>query len=50
MPTRITAHAETEVPDDLQDDLVNLADDLTHSLLGRLGRFPARLFLDVVLH
>jgi hypothetical protein len=41
----VSAHAEKEEPDDLQDDLVNLADDLTRFLLGVPGNFPDRLFL-----
>jgi hypothetical protein len=41
----IAAHAEKEEPDDLQDDLVNLADDLTRFLLGVPGHFADRLFL-----
>ena len=41
----VAAHAEKAEPDDLQDDLVNLADDLTRFLLGMPGNFPDRLFL-----
>jgi hypothetical protein len=40
----IRAH-EDDDETDLQDDLVNLADDLTHFLLGLPGHFPARLYL-----
>jgi hypothetical protein len=41
----VSAHAEKAEPDDLQDDLSNLADDLTRFLLGVPGNFPDRLFL-----
>jgi hypothetical protein len=41
----ICAHAGKAEPDDLRDDMVNLADDLTRFLLGTPGHFPARLFL-----
>jgi ADP-ribose pyrophosphatase YjhB (NUDIX family) len=41
----ITAHAEDDEPDGLQEDLVNLSDDLTHFLLGVPGKFAGRLYL-----
>ncbi|MFM0728978.1 hypothetical protein PQQ52_00530 [Paraburkholderia sediminicola] len=41
----VSAHAEKEEPDDLREDLANLADDLTRFLLGTPGYFQDRLFL-----
>ncbi|NPT60339.1 hypothetical protein [Paraburkholderia elongata] len=41
----IRAHEDDADEADLQDDLVNLADDLTRFLLGMPGHFPDRLFL-----
>jgi hypothetical protein len=41
----VSAHAEKAEPDDLQDYLVNLADDLTAFMLGVPGHFKDRLFL-----
>jgi ADP-ribose pyrophosphatase YjhB (NUDIX family) len=41
----VTVHANDAEPDDLQDALVKLADDLTNFLMGLPGHFPGRLFL-----
>ncbi|NPT60341.1 hypothetical protein [Paraburkholderia elongata] len=41
----IHAHEDDADEADLQDDLVNIATDLSHFLLGVPGHFPDRLFL-----
>jgi hypothetical protein len=41
----VLAHADDAEHDGLLEDLFNLADDLTHFLLGAPGHFPARLSL-----
>jgi hypothetical protein len=41
----IRAHEDDADEADLQDDLVNLSDDLSHFLIGMPGHFPGRLFL-----